>query len=211
VRRPPTAALLCVVPAALSCAVLSTPPLEPPSVAAPSPPLAESAPILSPDPGQVDAIGKFLASRRTALTPHEMAQLAHTVVLESKRHDLDPWLVISLMAVESGFYNYAVSEAGALGLMQVMPATGEELAARLGVRWRGSRTLFDPVANVRLGVAYLRELSDRYGRLPVALAAYNWGPGRIDRRLRRGSPLPQEYSQLVLRSYDANQQRAKRS
>jgi len=203
-RRPPIAALLCTLPAALSCAVLSAPvPGAAPRAEASAPPAVGLEPA-PPDAARVRQVHQFLARRRTALTSHEVAQLAHAIVRESRRHDLDPWLVLSVMAVESGFYNFAVSQVGALGLMQVMPATGEELALRLDVAWHGPHTLFDPIANVRLGVAYLREMKDRYEVLPVALAAYNWGPGRIDRKLRHGVPLPEEYARLVLESYGAN-------
>ena len=50
-------------------------------------------------------------------------------------------------------------------------------------------------------IAYLQQLSIRYGSLPTALAAYNWGPGHIDQRLRRGTPLPVGYARLVLAAY----------
>jgi soluble lytic murein transglycosylase-like protein len=68
----------------------------------------------------------------------------------------------------------------------------------------GQDMLFDPVINVRLGTAYLRELADRYGDVNVALAAYNWGPGRIDRRLRRGAAVPSIYIEQVMRAYRRN-------
>jgi soluble lytic murein transglycosylase len=91
---------------------------------------------------------------------------------------------------------------GALGLMQVLPSTGEELARKHGVVWRGAETLFDPLVNVKLGVAYLKQLSDRYSHVPTALAAYNWGPGRIDKRIRRGDTLPKIYVKKIMRAYD---------
>jgi len=53
---------------------------------------------------------------------------------------------------------------------------------------------------VRLGLAYLRELTDRYGNTATALAAYNWGPGRIDRRIRRGQSVPELYATRVLKT-----------
>ena len=61
--------------------------------------------------------------------------------------------------IESRGYNFAASRVGALGLMQLRPATAE--ARRTGGRWRGHATLFDPVANVRLGVSYLERLVQR--------------------------------------------------
>ena len=86
--------------------------------------------------------------------------------------------------------------------MQIMPSTGKALARQHGVTWRGPETLFDPVINVKLGIAYLYELSDRYDHLPTALAAYNWGPGRIDSRIRRRSSMPKIYVEQVMRAYD---------
>ena len=90
---------------------------------------------------------------------------------------------------------------GALGLMQIMPPTGAEVARKLGVPWNGPSTLLDPVVNVKLGVAYLRTLTNRYEDMTAALAAYNWGPGRIDRRLCRGEELPTEYVDRVKALY----------
>ena len=142
-----------------------------------------------------------MSRRPTGLTAGEIDAVARTVVAEARRQALEPTLVLAVMHVESRYYNFAVSPVGAIGLMQVMPETGAELAARLGIHWVGPQTLFDPTTNVRLGVAYLRELSDRYGSLPMALAAYNWGPGRIDRRLRLGTAMPEQYPSLVLEAY----------
>ena len=82
--------------------------------------------------------------------------------------------------------------------MQLRPATAEAVAARAGVPWHGRRTLFDPVANVRLGVTYLEELVRRFGSVSTALAAYNWGPTRISKRLRHGQSVPVAYAQRVL-------------
>jgi soluble lytic murein transglycosylase-like protein len=136
-------------------------------------------------------------AKRTGLTHLELDALADVVVDEAERHSLEPALVLAVMHVESGFRNYAVSNKDAMGLMQILPSTGQWLAPQVGVEWRGPQTLFDPIANVRLGIAYLRQLWDRYDDLHAALAAYNWGPGRIDQRIARGAPLPAEYPRLV--------------
>ena len=139
---------------------------------------------------------------RSGLSEPELAVVAEAVVAESLRHELDPALVLAVMHVESRFNTYAVSPKDALGLMQLLPSTGAWLAPQVGVEWQGPQTLFDPVQNVRLGTAYLKQLVDRYdGNIRTALLAYNWGPGRIDRRLRRGTPLPREYAQLVFAAY----------
>ena len=146
----------------------------------------------------------YLERRRTGLTDSERDRVAHAIVREARRWELEPELVLAVIHVESRGNTFALSPVGAMGLMQILPSTGTELAQKHDVHWRGDQTLFDPVVNVRLGVAYLHWLAERYDNLPTALAAYNWGPGRIDRRLRRGSPLPVEYPKLV---FDALEER----
>jgi len=88
-------------------------------------------------------------------------------------------LVRAVMQVESAFNPRARSPKGALGLMQLMPATIQQF---------GVRDAFDPGENVRAGVAYLRQLLDRYGNdETLALAAYNAGPGAVD---KHGNTVP---------------------
>ncbi len=161
---------------------------------APAPPHSDVA-SLAP------AIADYLRSYHTGLARHEIDEVARTIVAEAQRYDFDPSLVLAVMHVESGYYNFAISPVGALGLMQMLPSTGEYMARKLDIEWRGPLTLFDPVTNVRLGTAYLSQLSKRYRSLQVALAAYNWGPARIDSRLRRGVAVPTRYTQLVLDAY----------
>jgi len=82
-------------------------------------------------------------------------------------------LVRAVVQVESGYNAYARSPKGALGLMQLMPATIQQF---------GVRNPFNPMENIRAGVSYLRQLLDRYSNdEALALAAYNAGPGAVDR------------------------------
>ncbi len=184
----------------LSCSVLSmAPPPELLAVAKPAP--VETAAADPVDPAVAEVRGD-LTTRRTGLTEGELDLLAETIVAEARRNGLEPNLVLAVMYVESRYRNYSVSPVGALGLMQVMPATGEELARRLGVVWRGPQTLFYPIVTVQLATAYLADLILRYdGDVATALAAYNWGPGYIDRRLARGRQLPKEYPGLVMEAH----------
>jgi soluble lytic murein transglycosylase len=110
--------------------------------------------------------------------------------------------VLALIEVESSGYNFARSRADALGLMQLQPATAQFVARRTGVPWYGRETLFEPGSNVRLGVAYLRQLVDRYDSVSTALAAYNWGPTRISQMIANGEPVPGLYTQRVMRAFD---------
>ena len=169
----------------------------PSTEAASSEPVAERTPR---DP-EVEAVRVRLAPYARDLGPQGVAALAQAVVDASRVHSLPPTLLVAVMEVESRFDPYAVSQKGALGLMQILPSTGIEVARRVGIPWRGPRTLFDPRANVNLGAAYLRELLDRYASLRVALAAYNEGPGEIESRLRGGASLPAHYAELVLGAY----------
>jgi SLT domain-containing protein len=104
----------------------------------------------------------------------------------SQRFGIPEHWIRSVRRVESADDVRAVSLAGAMGLMQVMPGTWTELRVRYGL----GRDPFDPRDNIIAGTAYLREMYDRYGA-PGFLAAYNAGPGRYEEYLA-GRPLPAE-------------------
>ena len=109
---------------------------------------------------------------RSAIT--ERARAYDDLISEhSRTHGVRTDLVRAVMQVESGFNPYARSPKGAMGLMQLMPATAKQY---------GVKNAFNPTENVRAGVAYLRELLDRYqNNEELALAAYNAGPGAVDK------------------------------
>jgi soluble lytic murein transglycosylase len=157
--------------------------------------------LSSEDRALAARISRRLSHRHTGLPVHERLRVAQTIVNEARVQKLDPRLVIAVIEVESAGYPLAVSHVGAMGLMQLLPSTAEEVAQKLEIEWMGDDTLFDPVVNVKLGTAYLRELADRYDDVNLALAAYNWGPGRIDRRIRRGAAIPSKYIEQVMNAY----------
>ncbi|MBV9653783.1 MAG: lytic transglycosylase domain-containing protein [Acetobacteraceae bacterium] len=93
---------------------------------------------------------------------------------------VDPAIVLGLIRQESSFDTGAVSPAGARGLMQLMPATAEGVARRLGEQTSGFTLTTDGSHNMRLGTAYLAAMLDQFGgSLPLAAAAYNAGPNRV--------------------------------
>jgi soluble lytic murein transglycosylase-like protein len=95
---------------------------------------------------------------------------------------LDRALLFAVMRAESGFDPAAESHAGARGLMQVMPATAREIAARAEIELAGGAELFEPVTGIMLGQAYLDQMLQRPGidrNLMLGAVAYNAGPGRV--------------------------------
>jgi soluble lytic murein transglycosylase len=100
---------------------------------------------------------------------------------ESAKNNLDPYLVASLIRQESEFNPSVVSYANAYGLMQLLPATGKQMAREEGISHFETFQLLDPEMNIRLGCRYLREMLDKLGGVPeYALAAYNAGDYRVE-------------------------------
>ena len=166
----------------------------------------QTQPVAGPRTDAIDAraasVRDFLATRHTGLTGPQLSAVARAIVSEADRAGITPGLVASVIHVESSGRNFARSRVGALGLMQLLPETAEHVAARAQVPWHGTETLFDPVANVRLGVTYLAELIDRFGDMELALAAYNWGPTRIAGFIAEGARVPTGYAHRVMRYYE---------
>lgn len=153
--------------------------------------------------GHVQAVRALVAKRGTALEPAERVQVADVLLAAEREHGLDPFLVMALIEHESGWRPDVVGVSGSVGLLQLQPATGAAVARELGVPWSGTRTLRDPVTNVRLGVAYLATLYEQYDRrASLTLAAYNVGPGRVDELLDSGRAPRGIYSGAVLRRYE---------
>lgn len=111
----------------------------------------------------------------------------------AKRFAVPERWIRSVMAVESVNHPAALSPKGAIGLMQVMPATWDELRAR----HRLGSDPWQPRDNILAGAAYLREMHDRYGSVAAMLAAYNAGPARYDAHLATGRALPAETIEYV--------------
>ncbi|MGP2492629.1 lytic transglycosylase domain-containing protein [Mesorhizobium sp. PUT5] len=128
------------------------------------------------------------SSRRSPVVVSPADPWAAHITDAARRFDVSERWIRAVMAVESVNGPAALSPKGAIGLMQVMPATWDELRAKHGLGddpWR-------PRDNILAGTAYLREMHDRYGSVSAMLAAYNAGPGRYDSHLATGRPLPAE-------------------
>jgi soluble lytic murein transglycosylase len=103
---------------------------------------------------------------------------------------IDPALALGIMRQESSFDIAAISPAGARGLMQLMPATAQQVAHQIGEPTSLVALTTDPAHNMRLGTAYLRGVLEQFGgAIPLAVAAYNAGPGRVNQWLaENGDP-----------------------
>jgi soluble lytic murein transglycosylase len=113
-----------------------------------------------------------------------------TVTEYGAKYGADPLLVFAVITVESRFKPEAVSRAGAVGLMQIMPGTGEILAEEVGYGNYSVDMLNDPEINIRLGTYYVAKLRRKYDSDVLTLAAYNAGEGRIDSYLTTSSTSP---------------------
>lgn len=130
--------------------------------------------------------------------------LAKVIYDESHKYGIDPLLVVAVIHEESSFRMRAVSPVGAMGLMQIMPATGREIASTLKLRSYQHQDLFDPVRNVRMGIYYLKYLKKKFQNNQLLfLTAYNVGPNRLItlRKEMPDAPLRFRYAKRVLAVY----------
>jgi soluble lytic murein transglycosylase len=105
----------------------------------------------------------------------------------SRENQLDPFLVAALVRQESEFNPAAVSRANAIGLMQLLPKTGKQMAKQVKMRDYSVGALTTPRTNLQLGTRYFRQLIEKFdGNLEYALAAYNAGPDRVEDWLSNG-------------------------
>jgi soluble lytic murein transglycosylase-like protein len=138
------------------------------------------------------------ASKQPLKQPLRAVSLAPAIDAVARKHDIDPLLLHAIAHVESRHDPAARSHAGALGVMQVMPAT----ARRFGVAEK--HALHVPDTNLEVSAAYLKTLQRRFGLdLPLVLAAYNAGEGAVERYGRRIPPYREtrDYVQRVLQHY----------
>jgi soluble lytic murein transglycosylase len=156
--------------------------------------------------------GVAAALAHSELTDRQRQRISSAITREASAHGLDPLLLVALIQTESAFDCYAVSDVGAMGLMQVTPQTAGWLAPRLGTRLGRKTSLFDPDLNVQLGASYLADLLTRFGSLERALVAYNVGPALARKLLANPESRAHAlrgYPQRIVREYHRLQEKAR--
>ena len=155
------------------------------------------------------AIDKAVGKRIQESLYYEIIGLVYD---NSTTFGYDPLLVLAVIQVESVFQPKArgrfknLQLSGALGLMQVKPETGREIAAYLGIDMQSDNDLFKPEINLAVGVGYLTKLISSFKSFKLGLLAYNQGPGVIREQLHANQPLSIEYYNRVLTQYYALKQ-----
>ncbi len=152
--------------------------------ALPQGPAGEPSPVQSPAAAPVlvtraDHVLSALSRCGSRLEESEREVIAETIVRTARRHGYDPLFVQAIVEVESTCRPRVRSGAGALGLIQVKPATARAVARRAGMPWQGPDQLLRPEINLELGMRYLAELEERFDDPYMAVAAYNLGPTRV--------------------------------
>ncbi len=145
---------------------------------------------------------QILSNFKTGLRPEKKRELATFINEESHRYGFDPELVMAVISTESSFYNWSMSPKGAVGLMQIIPTTGKALAETNNIVWHEKDPLLDPLINIKLGIHYLWDLYLKFGDLPIALTAYNYGPTAVARWINSGEEIPGKYSEKVMKRYE---------
>jgi len=164
----------------------------------PAEPEAEPAQAVAPEPM---APNKLIAFFQVSPSFQQVRQHLRDA---SADHNIDFELLQALIAAESGFNATAVSPKGAIGLMQIMPATARRYGVDGDRKMAIERKLVDPKTNIRTGTRYLRDLINMFpGQLELALAAYNAGEGAVQ---RAGNKIPnyketQAYVKTVMALY----------
>ncbi len=152
---------------------------------------------------RIREILRVLERYPTGLADVTKEELAEVIYEEALRHNQDPKFILALIAIESEFKNWSVSEQGAKGLLQIMPYVAKSVAHELGIEWSGDRTLFNPYLNVRIGIYYLSQLILDFNDTRVALTAYNYGPTYVKGLIEKNESIPHDFYNKFLAVYQS--------
>ncbi|MCP5059400.1 MAG: lytic transglycosylase domain-containing protein [bacterium] len=196
---PPTGPSLAPVPPTVSL----PPPSRAPEAAPPPAALAPEPVVPEPVDPLLATVEAVLVERAPALSEAERAATAAEIVVAEREHDLPALLLLAVIEHESRFDPTAKSRRGALGLMQIRPFVGADVAYRHHLPFHRTPDLFQPQLNVAIGIRFLAELHEEFGDLELALAAYHIGPTRVRARVKRGWRPRGPYVRTVMSRYHA--------
>jgi hypothetical protein len=158
----------------------------------------------APESTTVQMIERHLQDNKTDLSCEQIPSVAKLLYEESGIYGIDYRLVLAIMAVESNFRKAAVSQDGALGIMQIRPILASFVAKVAGIPYDGEPDLFEPANNVRIGLYYLSWLSSIFKNTNEILLAYNIGHNRAKRVLSQAGDADSRYTRRVMVEYRRN-------
>jgi soluble lytic murein transglycosylase-like protein len=146
-------------------------------------------------------IFKAIDDFQIGFNEEEVTNLADVIFTESKKYKYDPMFILAIILTESSFKKGQKSNMGARGLMQLMPFVGADVSSRTGIEWQGTNTLYEPDANIKLGMQHLFEQILKFKDIKKAILAYNIGETRLRSMMRKNKPLPKKYLNKVMENY----------
>lgn len=109
-----------------------------------------------------------------------LPQITNELISESKKRDMDPIFVLAIIQTESQFNTYAKGTSGEIGLMQILPQTGEWISKKYNIPMTTTNALYDPITNIKIGIAYFALLRSQFeSRAHHYVPAYNMGPKNL--------------------------------
>ncbi len=150
-------------------------------------------------------ITDFVEAMTTEWLPEKFSKrsrsLANAIVRESDKYGFDPVFILALIQNESRFNPAMRGTHTEIGLMQIKPSTAKWIAKKMHVKYKGEKSLLDPVGNVRIGIAFMSLLRDQFdSHSPLYISAYNMGARRV-REIVADDRVPKEYVQAVMKRY----------
>lgn len=151
----------------------------------------------------VRRISALIEQFDTNYNKYTITDIAYSIVEESVKNELDPYLMLAIIKTESSFNYKSVSRKGAIGLMQLLPNTAYYISDKVDdLSVQNKKEIFDPVVNIRLGINYFRYLLEKFeGNIELAIAAYNLGPKNVFRYISKGRKIPKFYYYKVMENY----------
>jgi len=134
----------------------------------------------------------------------DIEKITKAILEESNKHEIDPVFIASIIKTESSFNPNAKGTSGEIGLMQLMPKTAEYIAQKIKMKnFAGAKTLRDPVKNIKIGVAYINYLREKFDNTAYKyVPAYNMGPGKLTKSIDK-SIRPKIYPAKVIKFYES--------